>query len=202
MAGAIDDDAARSFAVGFYRALGNRRSVGNAVDQAVATLAAKGMPDEVLPRCLTRKGVDAHQVVLDLRSPSSSGSEGSAETGHRGPALAATQSPGLGAHTFVGRDRELALLKRLGELPAARVRFEQALASDRKTYGDNHPMAAIRRNNLAALLQQLGELPAARVLFEQALATLIAAYGDDHPTVALVRRNLANLIEAARPAPS
>ncbi|HEX8114070.1 MAG TPA: CHAT domain-containing protein [Kofleriaceae bacterium] len=65
MAGAIDDDAARSFAVGFYRALGNRRSVGNAVDQAVATLAAKGMPDEKLPRCLTRDGVDAYKVTLD-----------------------------------------------------------------------------------------------------------------------------------------
>jgi hypothetical protein len=65
MAGAIHDDAARSFAVGFYRALGNRRSVGNAVDQAVATLAAKGMPDEVLPRCLTRDGIDRNEVFLD-----------------------------------------------------------------------------------------------------------------------------------------
>lgn len=65
MAGAIRDDAARSFAVGFYRALGHRRSVGNAVDQAVATLAAKDMPDEVLPRCLTRNGADAYQVILD-----------------------------------------------------------------------------------------------------------------------------------------
>jgi hypothetical protein len=65
MAGAIHDEAARSFAVGFYRALGNRRSVGNAVDQAVAALAAKGMVDEELPRCLTRNGVDAHQVILD-----------------------------------------------------------------------------------------------------------------------------------------
>lgn len=64
MAGAIDDGAARSFAVGFYRALGNRRSVGNAFDQAVATLAAKGMRDEELPRCLTRDGVDAHQLTL------------------------------------------------------------------------------------------------------------------------------------------
>jgi hypothetical protein len=65
MAGAIDDAAARSFAVGFYRALGNGRSVGNAFDQAVATLAAKGMPDENLPRCLTREGVDAYKVILD-----------------------------------------------------------------------------------------------------------------------------------------
>jgi CHAT domain-containing protein len=51
MTGAIGDDAARSFAVGFYRALGYRRSVGNAVAQAVATLAAKQLPDEHLPVC-------------------------------------------------------------------------------------------------------------------------------------------------------
>jgi hypothetical protein len=65
MAGAIGDDAARSFAVGFYGALGNRWSVGNAVEHAVATLAGKGMPDEVMPCCVTRDGVDAKQVFLD-----------------------------------------------------------------------------------------------------------------------------------------
>ena len=65
MNGAIEDAAARSFAVGFYRALGNRSSVGNAVDQAVATLAAKQMPDEVLPRCVTRDGIDKYQVILE-----------------------------------------------------------------------------------------------------------------------------------------
>jgi hypothetical protein len=64
MRGAIGDDAARSFAVGFYRALGHRRSVGNAVAQAVATLAAKQLPDEHLPVCRTRDGVDADQMVL------------------------------------------------------------------------------------------------------------------------------------------
>jgi hypothetical protein len=64
MTGAIGDDAARSFAVGLYRALGNRRSVGNAVEHAVATLAAKQHPDEHLPRCRTRDGVDANRVVL------------------------------------------------------------------------------------------------------------------------------------------
>jgi hypothetical protein len=64
MTGAIRDDAARSFAVGFYRALGNRRSVGNAVEHAVATLAAKQLPDEHLPRCRTRAGGDANQLVL------------------------------------------------------------------------------------------------------------------------------------------
>lgn len=64
MTGAIGDDAARSFAVGLYRALGNRRSVGNAVEHAVATLAAKQLLDEHLPRCRTRDGVDANRVVL------------------------------------------------------------------------------------------------------------------------------------------
>lgn len=68
MAGAIGDEAARSFATRFYGALGNRRSVGNSVAQGIAVLAARQLPDEVLPRCLTRDGVDAHDIVLDARS--------------------------------------------------------------------------------------------------------------------------------------
>ncbi|TMQ11993.1 MAG: CHAT domain-containing protein [Deltaproteobacteria bacterium] len=64
MAGVIHDDDARSFSVGFYRARGNRRSVGNALDHAVATLAAKQLADEHVPRLRTRDGVDARQVVL------------------------------------------------------------------------------------------------------------------------------------------
>jgi hypothetical protein len=64
MDGAIGDDAARAFAIRFYGALGNRRSIGNALDQGVAALAAKQLPDEVMPRCLTRDGVDPYEVVL------------------------------------------------------------------------------------------------------------------------------------------
>ena len=64
MDGAIEDDAARAFAIRFYGALGNRRSVGNAVDQGIAALAAKQMPDEQLPRCMTRDGVDKYKVNL------------------------------------------------------------------------------------------------------------------------------------------
>lgn len=64
MSGAVGDDAARSFSVGFYRALGNCRSVGNAVEQAVATLAAKQLPDEHLPVCRTRAGISADQLFL------------------------------------------------------------------------------------------------------------------------------------------
>ncbi len=64
MDGAIGDDAARAFAIRFYGALGSGRSIGNAVAQGVATLAAKQLPDEVLPRCVSRDGVDPHEVIL------------------------------------------------------------------------------------------------------------------------------------------
>lgn len=66
MRGAVRDDAARAFAVGFYRALGNGRSVGNAVAQAIATLAAKQLPDDHLPVCRTRDGSSADELVLPV----------------------------------------------------------------------------------------------------------------------------------------
>jgi hypothetical protein len=94
MAGAIGNAAARSFAVGFYRALGNRRSVGNAVDQAVAVLAAKGMPDETLPRCVTRDGIDRYQVILnrlDDRSTADPVPSGTAPSPHRPGAAPGTR---------------------------------------------------------------------------------------------------------------
>jgi hypothetical protein len=68
MDGAIGDEAARAFAIRFYGALGNRRSIGNAVAQGIATLAAKQLADAALPRCLTREGVDAHKLVLGQNS--------------------------------------------------------------------------------------------------------------------------------------
>jgi hypothetical protein len=58
-------------------------------------------------------------------------------------------------------------------LPAARQLVEQALASDRKTYGDDHPKVATHRHDLAMLLRGLGDLPAARQLVEQALASAL-----------------------------
>jgi hypothetical protein len=68
MTGLISEDAARSFSVGFYRALGYRCSVGNAYEQAVATLAAKGLTDAA-PRCLVRAGIDLDALKLDGGPP-------------------------------------------------------------------------------------------------------------------------------------
>jgi hypothetical protein len=64
MDGAMSDLAARAFATRFYGAIASGRSVGNAVAHGIAALAAKQLPDEALPRCVTRDGVDASEVLL------------------------------------------------------------------------------------------------------------------------------------------
>jgi hypothetical protein len=65
MSQAIHDDAALSFAVAFYRALGNRFSVGTSFKQGLAILAAKHRADRAAPRCRTRNGIHAHDTYLD-----------------------------------------------------------------------------------------------------------------------------------------
>jgi formylglycine-generating enzyme required for sulfatase activity len=69
MKGTISDDAARAFAVGFYRALGHRRPVGNAYAQARATLEGKRLDAQAEPRCLARAGGDVDTLVLGGDAP-------------------------------------------------------------------------------------------------------------------------------------
>jgi hypothetical protein len=70
MTGAIGDDAARVFSAQLYGALGCGRSVGNAVEHGVAALAAHQLPDEAMPRLVSRDGVDPDRVTLvDPPSP-------------------------------------------------------------------------------------------------------------------------------------
>lgn len=57
------DEIAREFAVGFYRALGYRRTIGEAVEQARATLHAKQLPGDIVT-CHPRRGVDENQLYL------------------------------------------------------------------------------------------------------------------------------------------
>lgn len=64
MDGAIGDDAARMFAAMFYGALGSRASIGSAFAQGIGKLAAKRLPDEMFPRCVTRDGVDPREIFL------------------------------------------------------------------------------------------------------------------------------------------
>jgi hypothetical protein len=64
MSGSIRDDAARSFAIGFYGGLGERESVAAAYEQGCAALSLNGLRDLARPQLAVRAGVDAKKLVL------------------------------------------------------------------------------------------------------------------------------------------
>jgi hypothetical protein len=71
MRGSIRDDAARSFAVGFYGGLGERESIANAYKQGCAAISLEGLNDADRPQLRTRAGVDAAQLILTSPSRAS-----------------------------------------------------------------------------------------------------------------------------------
>lgn len=78
----------------------------------------------------------------------------------------------------------------LGEYEQAVKYYEQALANNLKTNGEDHPDVAISRNNLGAALDSLGEYEKAISYYEKALESDLKTYGEDHPDVAIDRNNL------------
>ena len=64
MRGSIGDDAARSFAIGFYGGLGDRESVAAAYKQGCAAIRLQGLPDADLPQLQARPGVDPARLIL------------------------------------------------------------------------------------------------------------------------------------------
>jgi hypothetical protein len=67
MSGAIIDDAARNFAIGFYGGLGERESVAAAFRQGRAAISLEGLRDSDRPQLRVRDGVDASKLVLASR---------------------------------------------------------------------------------------------------------------------------------------
>jgi tetratricopeptide (TPR) repeat protein len=68
--------------------------------------------------------------------------------------------------------------------------YEKALASARKTYGDEHPDVAIDWNNLGGAWDSLGEYKKAIEYVEKALKILKATLGPNHPSTKTVQNNL------------
>jgi hypothetical protein len=64
MSGAIEHDAARNFAIGFYGGLGERESVAAAYRQGCAAISLVGLRDGEKPALKVRAGVDASQSIL------------------------------------------------------------------------------------------------------------------------------------------
>jgi hypothetical protein len=64
ISGAIADDAARSFAIGFYGGLGERESIAAAYAQGCAAISLQGLADRDRPRLAVRAGIDAGKLIL------------------------------------------------------------------------------------------------------------------------------------------
>jgi Tetratricopeptide repeat len=73
------------------------------------------------------------------------------------------------------------VLRRLGELTAARDLCEQVLAARRRTLGEEHPDTLTSMNSLALVLYGLGKLADARDLLAQTLAIRRRVLGEEHP---------------------
>jgi hypothetical protein len=64
MSGSVLDDAARSFAIGFYGGLGERESVAAAYEQGCAAISLDGLRARARPQLAVRADVDAGKLVL------------------------------------------------------------------------------------------------------------------------------------------
>lgn len=91
-------------------------------------------------------------------------------------------------------DRLGTALQSLGSLRRARELLEQALASDLKNLGEDHPSVATRRFNLAMIMEDSDDYDAARRVFAQALATEERSLGLDHPSTSYTRAKLAGCL--------
>jgi hypothetical protein len=69
MSGSIVDDAARTFAIGFYGGLGERESITAAFHQGCAAISLEGLHDTDRPQLRVRNGVDASKLVLGFQDP-------------------------------------------------------------------------------------------------------------------------------------
>ena len=70
MSGAIHDDAARNFAIGFYGGLGERESIAAAFAQGTTAINLNGLPDADQPQLKVREGFDASTLILASVEPS------------------------------------------------------------------------------------------------------------------------------------
>jgi tetratricopeptide (TPR) repeat protein len=78
----------------------------------------------------------------------------------------------------------------LGQYDKAIEYFEQALASDLKTYGPDHPDVAIDRNNLGSAWWAKGEYDKAIGYYEKAVSIFELRLGAVHPSTINAKNNL------------
>ena len=82
------------------------------------------------------------------------------------------------------------MLYTLGEYDKAIEYYELALASDLKTYGEDHPDVAIYRNNLGFAWGAKGQYDKAIGYYQLALEVFKKMLGETHPNTKIVVKNL------------
>ena len=98
MAGSIHDEAARSFAIGFYGGLGERQSVAAAYKQGCAAISLEGFSGGTPPRLQARHDVNPEQLILTPRRDSYT------------PFISSVTST-AGDPAFIGREDELTTIE-------------------------------------------------------------------------------------------
>lgn len=87
------------------------------------------------------------------------------------------------------------VLRVLGNYDGAKVLLEKALASDTRSFGENHARTARSYSNLATVLQALGDYERAKNLLEKALNSAIYSIGELNPTTGIYYSNLALVLQ-------
>jgi len=89
------------------------------------------------------------------------------------------------------------VLRRLGELAAARDYHQRALAIFEARLGPDHPDVATSLGNLGNVLRRLGGLAAARDYYQRTLAIFEARVGSGNPLTTTLRTELARVPPAS-----
>jgi tetratricopeptide (TPR) repeat protein len=90
----------------------------------------------------------------------------------------------------VGMNNLAVLLRRRGELEAAKEMYQQALGIQEQVLGPMHPEVAATLGNLASLMNAMDRNAEAIELGNRALAIRRQQYQGDHPSIALTLMNL------------
>ena len=81
----------------------------------------------------------------------------------------------------------------MGNYQAAEPRFQQALESFQKTWGQNHPSTSRALNDLGLLWMDTAEFAKAEDSFERALVIDQTVFPNGHPNTAITLVNLGSL---------
>jgi hypothetical protein len=149
MRGSVGDDAARTFAIGFYGGLGDRESVAAAYRQGCAAIRLQGLHDADLPQLQARPGVDAARLIL-ASVPAAT------DTGPGTPGGSATASP-RDEEAQMTREELMTLLSRLLPSQFEMVLFRARIPTEHLA-GPGAPQA-MRAMEAIRYLEQQDRLP-------------------------------------------